>query len=135
MVGRNNEGREMQEAIDKMFENGEIETYDEKLAVEQEAVGKILEGRKAEGILKDIRIKHYRNFLEDSISVSSRLEESTGRKLDLLIGYFPKKFGYEGKQPLVDEFGYRTLSKEEIGAIYSHVSRYAKKVVKEKANS
>ncbi|MGB9707753.1 MAG: hypothetical protein ACPLXC_00240 [Candidatus Pacearchaeota archaeon] len=67
----------------------------------------------------------YRRFHRDSAGLSTSFEKDVKRKKELLIKYFPKRFGPGGKQDL-NARGYDNL---QIGALFNYLLTYAGKYV------
>ena len=107
----------------------EFETEDEWLAYEQRVADNILYRNLADRLCDESKMRVYRDFLNSSSDVSPQIGRDSGIKLDLLLEHFPGRFGSEGKQPLVDKYGFRLehLTPERVDTIYTNILRYAKK--------
>ncbi len=70
------------------------------------------------------REENYRRFYRDSAGLSTSFEKDAQKKKELLIKYFPKRFGEGGSQDL------RNYEPMKIGAIFSYLLTYARKYVR-----
>lgn len=70
--------------------------------------------------------ENYKEFYKEGAGLSTSFDRDAQRKKELLIKYFPYRFGQGGKQDLRAR-GYDNL---QIGSIFSYLINYAKKYAK-----
>lgn len=115
--------------VQEMIDSADFETPHHRLAYEQRMAERIYNQRLTDRLSDEAKMRVYRDFLKSSSDLSSQIGRDSSRKLDLLLEHFPGRFGCEGKQPLVDEQGFRLehLTPQRVDAIYSNILRYARK--------
>ena len=70
------------------------------------------------GLVK-VNPRTYRQFYNEGINFSEDVERDADGKRNLLMKYFPRRFGKDGNQPLKNKMGV------QIGAIFSRLMRYS----------